>query len=321
MEVRVLRGQLKKQEARKETKIERNDLSRYYSLTLNKEVCNGCGVCAEICPKDAIKEAPATIEQGILVKKPAITFDIDNCILCGECAVLCPLNALTMRIDKKEISTLVKNDAFPSLLKGIVVSKEKVAVYDYDSSNDSLNKTEYTQLSKCKPECEIRCQKECPTEAVQVSVQRSEDNQIVKIIDVNIDESKCMYCKRCELACPFNAIEVKKPFHGTLELNVNLCPEACTACQEICPAQAIKRENGKIVVSAQFCIFCSACQKICPEKAITVQRDQIFHTNTRAAAWLTALKKLASFEGFIKEVMVEAGRRRVSAVEKRRRHI
>lgn len=316
-----MRGQLKKQETRKETKIERNDLSRYYSLTLNKELCNGCGVCAEICPKEAIKEVPATIEKGILVKRPAITFDIDKCILCGECAVLCPLNALTMKINEKEISTIVKNEAFPSLLKDIRVSKEKVAVYDYDFSHDSLNKTEYTKLSRCRPECEIICQKECPTDAIQVSVQTSEDNKIEKIIDVTIDESKCIYCKRCELACPFNAIEVKKPFYGTLELKANRCVEDCTACQDICPAQAIKRANGKLVVYTQFCVFCSACQKICPEKAIIVQRDRIFHTKITAAAWLTALKKLATYEGFIKEVMVEAGQRRVNVVERRKRHI
>lgn len=320
-EVRVLRGQLKKKETGKETKIERNDLSVYYSITLNKELCNGCGVCAEICPKEAIKEAPATIEKGILVKKPAITFDTDNCILCGECTVLCPLNALTMKIDKKEISTIVKNEAFPSLLKGIKVSKEIVAVYDCDFSNDSLVKKEYTQLSRCNPECETRCQKECPTDAIKAYVQKSENNQIVKIIDVLIDESKCIYCKRCELSCPYNAIKVKKPFHGTLELKANLCPEGCTACQDICPSQAIKKKEGKLVVSTQFCIFCSACQKICPEKAITVKRDQIFHTDVKAAAWLTALRKLSSFEVVRKEVMVKAGRKRVSAVERRRRHI
>jgi 4Fe-4S ferredoxin len=318
LEVKVLRGQLRKQENRKETKIERKFLSRHYSIKLNKELCNGCGVCAEVCPKEAIKEVPAVIEKGILVKKPTIEFDTDSCIFCGECAVLCPLNALTMKIDGKEISMIVKNEAFPSLLKGIEVSKEKVAVYDYDFSLDSLNATEYTQLLRCSPECEVRCQKECPTEAIEVSVQKSENNQIAKIVDVNIDESKCIYCKRCELACPYDAIKVKKPFHGTLELKANLCPEDCMACQDICPSQAIKREDGKLVVSTQFCIFCSACQKICPEKAITVKRDWIFHTDIKSAAWLTALKKLTSIETVSKELRIKALNKKVRRVKDRR---
>ncbi len=316
-----MRGQLRKHETEKEMKLERRDLSSYYSTTLNKEQCNGCGICAEICPKEAIKEAPATVKKGILVKKPTITFAVDKCNLCGECGVLCPLNALNMKIDEKEISTIVKNEAFPYLLKSIKVAKEKVPEYDYDLSNDSLTRTESTQLSKCRPECELICEKECPVDAIQISVQRSEDDQIEKIVDVTIDESKCIYCKRCELICPFSAIEVRKPFYGTLELKDNLCVEDCTACQDICPAQAIRREDGKLVVDTQFCVFCSACQKVCPEKAIVVQRDQIFHTKITAAAWLTALKKLATYEGFIKEVMAEAVQRRVNVVEKRRLHI
>jgi len=316
-----MRGQLRKQEKGKEIKIERNDLSNYYAITLNKELCNGCSICSEICPKDAIKDSPATIKNGILVKKPSITFDVEKCILCGECAVLCPLNALTMKIDGKEISTIVKNEAFPSLLKDITVTKEKVAVYDIDFPNDSLHKTEYTQLSRCRPECGTICQKECPKDAIQVSIIGSEDNGIEKIIDVSIDETNCIYCKRCEFVCPFKAIEVKKPFQGTLKLEANLCVEDCTACQDICPAQAIKRENGRLVLNTQFCVFCSACQKICPKNAITVQRDRIFHTKINAAAWLTALKKLATYEGFIKEVMVEAGQRRINVVERRKRQI
>jgi 4Fe-4S ferredoxin len=312
---------LRKYETEKEIRIERRDLASYYSITLNKEQCNGCGICAEICPKEAIREAPAIIEKGILVKKPAIAFDVDKCVMCGECVVLCPLNALVMRIDEKEISTIVKNEAFPSLLRGIEVAKEKVVEYDYDYSNDSLSKTEYTQLSECRPECGMICEKECPVDAIQVSVQRSEDNQIGKIVDVTIDESKCIYCKHCELVCPFSAIEVRKPFHGILELMATLCPKDCTACQDICPTQAIKREDDKLVVNPQFCVFCSACQKICPEKAIVIQRDHIFHTKITAAAWLTALKKLVTYEGFFKEVMVDAGQRRVNVVKKRRKHI
>jgi 4Fe-4S ferredoxin len=287
-------------------------------MSLNKEQCNGCGLCAEVCPKEAIKEVPATIEAGVLVKKPTISFETDDCILCGECTAVCPLNALTMKIDGKEISTIVKNEAFPNLLKSIQVSKEKITVYEPDLFNESLNKKDYVELSRCKPDCEIRCQKECPTEAIDVSIQRSEDNQIAKIVDVHIDESKCIYCKRCEIACPYDAIKVKKPFQGTIELKVDLCPEDCMVCQEICPSQAIKRVNGKLGVSTQFCVFCSACQKICPEKAINVKRDWIFHTEIRSAAWLTALKKLTSFETVFKELKIKSQNKRVLRVKARR---
>lgn len=312
-----MRGKIEEHETKNRIKLERKLLEKHYSLTLNKEVCNGCGVCAEVCPKEAINQTPARIEKGTIVQKPLINFDTESCIFCGECAALCPLNALVMNIDGEEISTIEKNEAFPSLLKGIEVAKEKITSYDTGSNQ----RIEYTELSRCNPECEIRCEKECPTEAIKVSVERSDNDRITKIIDVKIDESRCNYCKRCEIVCSYAAIKVQKPFHGRLELNTDLCPEDCVACQEICPSKAIKRKDGKLVLSSQFCVFCSACQKICPEEAITFTRDQIFHSDIKAAAWLTALKKLTSFETVRKEVMTKAGRRRNSAVERRKRHI
>ena len=314
LEAKGIRGKIEEHETKNQIKLERKLLEKYYSITLNKEVCNGCGVCAEVCPKEAINQIPAEIKEGALVRKPSISFSTESCIFCGECAVLCPLNALTMRINGEETSTVEKNEAFPSLLKGIEVAKEEITSHDPGSNH----KTEYTELLRCKPECEIRCEKECPTEAIKVSVERSDDNKIVKIIDVKIDETKCNYCKRCEIACPYDAIKVQKPFHGKLEVNTDLCPEGCVACQDICPTKAIVREDGNLVVSSKFCVFCSACQKICPEEAITFNRDQIFHTCIKAAAWLTALKKLTSEETVIRELQGKSSKKKHSMVKKRR---
>lgn len=263
-------------------------------LRLNRDLCDGCGVCAENCPKEAIKWNPPRVVAGRLVRKPTIDFDVDSCIFCGECATICPLDALKMKIDGEEIATIVKNEAFPVLLKEIKVAKEK-----------------------CKPECKFRCQQECPTKAISVSF-KGLKNKEAQTIDVQIDESLCIYCKRCEWACPFDAIIVKKPFLGTIELNVDLCPEGCRACVDICPAHAASLdENGKPKVSLNFCVYCFACQKVCPERAIKVRREWIFHSDVRSAVWLTALKKLTSLETVSKEVASDSGRRRLSLVRTR----
>jgi 4Fe-4S ferredoxin len=292
--VDVLRGEIIKHENRKEIKIERSFLTRNYSLHLNKKLCNGCGLCAEICPKEAIKELPASIVEGRLAKKPKIDFDTNSCILCGECAVLCPLSALRMEVDGKEISTIVKNEAFPVFIREIKVTKEK-----------------------CEPDCELKCQEECPTEAIKVSTRSSEDGEILEITEVQINESLCFYCKRCELFCPQTAIKVKKPFQGTIELNADLCPKGCMACVDICPTHALKIEKGKPIILPEFCIFCFACQKICPKEAIKANREWIFHADIKAAAWLTALKKLTSAETVAKELVIKSGKKRKSVTQKR----
>ena len=98
-----LRGQIIKQENMLELKVERRFLTKNYLLRLNKNLCNGCGVCFQVCPHEAIIELPPTLFEGHLIEKPAIDIDESACVMCGECAVLCPLNALSMEIDGKEI--------------------------------------------------------------------------------------------------------------------------------------------------------------------------------------------------------------------------
>ncbi len=289
-----MRGEIIKRENRREIKIERSFLTRNYSLHLNKMLCNGCGLCAEICPKEAIKELPATIVEGRLIRKPKIDFDIDSCILCGECAVLCPLSALVMKVDGKKISTIVKNKAFPVFIREINVNKEK-----------------------CKADCGLKCQEECPTEAITVSTKRSENGEILEITNVEINEPLCFFCKRCEYFCPENAIEVKKPFHGTIDFNADLCPKDCMACVDICPTHAFVMEENKRSILPEFCIFCFACQKICPKEAINANREWIFHADIKAAAWLTTLRKLTSAEIVAKELRIKSGKKRKNVSEKR----
>ena len=102
---------------------------------------------------------------------------------------------------------------------------------------------------------------------------------------------------------------------GRVKLNADLCPEGCMICAEICPTHAIQIENDKPRVFSEFCIFCSACQKVCPENAIKVDRKWVFHTDIKAAAWLTALKKLTSVDTVSKELRIKSMERKLTRVK------
>ena len=57
------------------------------TLELDQDRCNGCRMCAEVCP-----QAVFTIED-----KKARIISLDACMECGACAMNCEAEAITVR--------------------------------------------------------------------------------------------------------------------------------------------------------------------------------------------------------------------------------
>jgi len=108
------RGEIIKSETKNEITLERRLLVQKYQLVWHRENCIGCGICADMCPKEAIRYISAEFKAGRRVSdRPKIDFDPDKCVLCGECVVSCPMNdALVMTLDGKKFVPVIEENAF-----------------------------------------------------------------------------------------------------------------------------------------------------------------------------------------------------------------
>lgn len=93
---------------------------------------------------------------------------------------------------------------------------------------------------------------------------------------INVDCSRCMGCRQCEVSCSLVKAGVFQP--GVARIRVaadhargafvpNLCRQCRRApCAEACPVDALVRdpECGSVVVRKESCIGCRACVEACP---------------------------------------------------------
>ncbi len=282
------RGMTVKREIDEKLILERKMIVRPYHLELDRGRCIGCQIGMLTCPQEAVGLSPALLKDGRLAEKPLVDIDPAKCNFCGECVVLCPVNALSLMISGEPEVPVIKGEAFPTLMKEITVD-----------------------VGKCKPDCELACQESCPVDCIEVEVERDEEGKIVRILDVKVDRSECIYCVQCEAACPEGAIAVTKPWEGHVALDVSRCPEGCQACVDICPTDALLMKEGRLVFDERFCLYCGACQEVCPEEgAIAVVRHRILHSPIKSAAWTAALEKLVSFEAAVQELEAKSQAKR-----------
>jgi ferredoxin len=106
------RGAILKRDVEDRTIMERSLLVKRYELELDRKTCVGCGICADVCPKEAIKYFPAEFRGMRAASRPSIDFDPELCVLCGECVSVCPLHALRMRLDGAERVPVVELNVF-----------------------------------------------------------------------------------------------------------------------------------------------------------------------------------------------------------------
>jgi len=298
---------LLKTETENQLAVERIMHARRYSLNLDKTLCTGCGMCELICPREAIEIKTFPKVEGEKRKPPTIDVSKEKCQYCGICSSICPFGALKVEINSENVIPVIEHESFPQLIREIEVDP-----------------------TKCDVNC-VDCEEACPLNLIKVTV-RTPDGQEVKdiesisdkenfTVDVDIKKEFCPCCRICEVKCPKGAINVRKIFHGIININREKCPEGCQDCLDVCPiagALYLSEEDGKVHVNELFCVYCGACKIVCPvEEALELERTYIHHTPVRSGAWNKALEKLTSTKVMTKELRAKGYSRTQIAVKKR----
>jgi len=62
-------------------------------VTIDHDRCNGCGMCASICPGKAIY-----ISGGPKEREAYLEEEFPQCMSCNDCAAICPRDAVTVSV-------------------------------------------------------------------------------------------------------------------------------------------------------------------------------------------------------------------------------
>ena len=125
---------------------------------------------------------------------------------------------------------------------------------------------------------------------------------------VYADPSQCIGCRTCEVACVLSHQEDSRigaldpnSFFPRLNLVKNgmvttpiMCRQCEDApCEQVCPNNAIYRENGQVHVIQSRCIGCKTCSVACPYGAMNVVALPVQTTSSSGLFTMNSIKARA----------------------------
>ena len=127
--------------------------TKNYSLKLDRKKCVGCGVCMEICPREAIAVTSIPKKEGDQAKSPTVTISEQKCNYCGMCEAICPFGALNTKINGEHVVSVVDTESFPKIKREIEIDKTKFGLECLEI--EEACPLDLIKVSVCSPDGEV----------------------------------------------------------------------------------------------------------------------------------------------------------------------
>ena len=185
-------------------------------LDFNK--CLGCGMCAKYCPCSAIILVDTPDDAGKTVSKPQI--NMGRCSFCAYCAEYCPVDAMTVT-PIVELAEYTRADliygprrlAYENTTEGMKVRNEVTLYSDFQNGKGEIRQSFFgldrPELDEKKCISCKKCQKVCPTGAITM-VEHGTNAKGKPILWPEVSADKCVSCENCVNACPKSALHLKE---------------------------------------------------------------------------------------------------------------
>ncbi|BDC36455.1 MAG: 4Fe-4S dicluster domain-containing protein [Candidatus Methanoliparum thermophilum] len=288
-------------------------------IVIDMDRCVFCKTCTTICPFNALELDINGIKYKSIVSGDFSADFIDKCERCLKCLDACPRDSLIFEIPEGRIT---------KTKEGLVRRDEDLCIYCArceaaccDAKVISVRKPARGSIKIDQELCDGcgTCIDACPTNNISFAVKTQLWDAVDPILigenvaGINllvnyhreVGEAKfndyCIYCGKCELVCPVNAIKVdieyfdkgivgpwsealerrknknKRPPLKQRKIDVEKC-HACGDCVVACPVRGkvLKIVNGMVyILDEDACSGCGLCVNYCPGNAMKLYGPEI----------------------------------------------
>ena len=224
---------------------------------VDKETCVKCGACVDKCPKKCLAIGAAADDKAEEAAKDApadaddekLMCNLDECIYCGLCAKNCPCDAL--EVDRKAKTWKVDHELCVKCEACLEKCPKKCLTIGAAAEEAEEKDEKAEDKAEAKEEAKAEDKAEAKAEDNgEAEVEEKEDAKAEEKADDKKQE------KHSDKSIP--VVDEEKCIY-------------CNACANECPSEAISAEMDDWKVDEDKCIGCAACIDVCPAEALEMK--------------------------------------------------